>query len=127
MFLQVLGKILSVAVKYNFHMPPYFTLLLRSLASFEGQLFFWFIWILATALTCTSGIHSDVIPFFSFSRSSILFPIAGLAVAADPNFKTFQAAYHFVSTRLLYDNSAATRKILHSVCHFTRSILFCAF
>ncbi|KAG6475958.1 hypothetical protein ZIOFF_065190 [Zingiber officinale] len=38
-----------------------------------------------------------------------------LAVAADPNFKTFQAAYNFVSTRLLYDNSAATRKILHSV------------
>ncbi|XP_042437489.1 uncharacterized protein slr1919-like [Zingiber officinale] len=71
---RVLGKILSVAVKYNFHMPPYFTLLLRSLASFEG-----------------------------------------LAVAADPNFKTFQAAYNFVSTRLLYDNSAATRKILHSV------------
>ncbi|KAG6478783.1 hypothetical protein ZIOFF_062227 [Zingiber officinale] len=84
-FLQVLGKILSVAVKYNFHMPPYFTLLLRSLASFEGRL------------------------------SSIFFPIAGLAVAADPNFKTFQAAYNFVSTRLLYDNSAATRKILHSV------------
>lgn len=35
---QVLGKIWSVAFKYHFRMPPYYTLVLRSLASLEGQL-----------------------------------------------------------------------------------------
>ncbi|XP_030488656.2 uncharacterized protein LOC115705459 [Cannabis sativa] len=35
-FSRVLAKIFSIAVKYHFRMPPYFTLLLRSLASFEG-------------------------------------------------------------------------------------------
>ncbi|KAJ8497613.1 hypothetical protein OPV22_008165 [Ensete ventricosum] len=73
-FSRVLGKIWSVALKYQFRMPPYFTLVLRSLASFEG-----------------------------------------LAVAADRNFKTFQAAYNYVARKLLYDNSAATRKVLYSV------------
>ncbi|KAE7996938.1 hypothetical protein FH972_001614 [Carpinus fangiana] len=73
-FSRVLGKILSVAFKYHFRMPPYFTLVLRSLASLEG-----------------------------------------LAVAADGNFKTFEAAYPYVVQKLLTDNSAATRKILHSV------------
>ncbi|WMV25611.1 hypothetical protein MTR67_018996 [Solanum verrucosum] len=34
---KVLSKIVSVAFKYHFRMPPYFTLLLRSLASLEGQ------------------------------------------------------------------------------------------
>ncbi|KAL2925175.1 hypothetical protein RDABS01_028786, partial [Bienertia sinuspersici] len=34
-FSKVLGKIWSVALKYHFRMPPYFTLLLRSLASLE--------------------------------------------------------------------------------------------
>ncbi|KAK3422334.1 hypothetical protein EUGRSUZ_G02820 [Eucalyptus grandis] len=60
--------------RYHFRMPPYYTLVLRSLASFEG-----------------------------------------LAVAADPNFKTFQAAYPYVVRKLLTENTAATRKILHSV------------
>ncbi|TXG49556.1 hypothetical protein EZV62_025431 [Acer yangbiense] len=73
-FSRVLGKIWSLALKYNFRMPPYYTLVLRSLASFEG-----------------------------------------LAVAADPNFKTFEAAYPYVVRKLLTENSAATRKILHSV------------
>ncbi|XP_010067294.2 uncharacterized protein slr1919 isoform X1 [Eucalyptus grandis] len=73
-FSRVLGKIWSVALKYHFRMPPYYTLVLRSLASFEG-----------------------------------------LAVAADPNFKTFQAAYPYVVRKLLTENTAATRKILHSV------------
>ncbi|KAB2063560.1 hypothetical protein ES319_A10G224100v1 [Gossypium barbadense] len=54
-FSRVLGKIWSVALKYHFRMPPYYTLVLRSLASLEG-----------------------------------------LAVAADPSFKTFEAAYPFV-------------------------------
>ncbi|KAG6736338.1 hypothetical protein POTOM_060915 [Populus tomentosa] len=54
-FSRVLGKILSIAIKNHFRMPPYFTLVLRSLASLEG-----------------------------------------LAVAADPNFKTFEAAYPYV-------------------------------
>ncbi|XP_064993688.1 uncharacterized protein LOC135629740 isoform X1 [Musa acuminata AAA Group] len=73
-FSRVLGKIWSVALKYQFRMPPYFTLVLRSLASFEG-----------------------------------------LALAADRNFKTFQAAYNYVARKLLRDNSAAARKILYSV------------
>ncbi|XP_012086488.1 uncharacterized protein slr1919 isoform X2 [Jatropha curcas] len=73
-FSRVLSKIWSVALKYHFRMPPYYTLVLRSLASLEG-----------------------------------------LAVAADPNFKTFEAAYPFVVKKLLTENSAETRKILHSV------------
>ncbi|KMT17380.1 hypothetical protein BVRB_2g038350 [Beta vulgaris subsp. vulgaris] len=73
-FSKVLGTILSVAFKYHFRMPPYYTLLLRSLASLEG-----------------------------------------LAVAADENFKTFEAAYPYVVRKLLTDNSHASRRILHSV------------
>ncbi|CAN4112874.1 unnamed protein product [Withania somnifera] len=72
--LQVLSKIVSVAFKYHFRMPPYFILLLRSLASLEG-----------------------------------------LAVAGDPNFKTFEAAIPYVVRKLFSDNSFASRKILHSV------------
>ncbi|KAI4351279.1 hypothetical protein L6164_005655 [Bauhinia variegata] len=73
-FSRVLGKIWSVALKYHFRMPPYYTLVLRSLASLEG-----------------------------------------LAIAADRNFKTFEAAYPYVVRKLLTENSAETRKILHSV------------
>ncbi|XP_058770011.1 uncharacterized protein LOC131643727 [Vicia villosa] len=73
-FSRVLGKIWSVAFKYHFRMPAYYTLVLRSLASFEG-----------------------------------------LALAADRNFKTFEAAYPYVVRKLLTENSSATRKILHSV------------
>ncbi|XP_060185817.1 uncharacterized protein LOC132615263 isoform X3 [Lycium barbarum] len=73
-FSRVLSKIVSVAYKYHFRMPPYFTLLLRSLASLEG-----------------------------------------LAVAGDPSFKTFEAAFPYVVRKLLSDNSVASRKILHSV------------
>ncbi|KAH0462721.1 hypothetical protein IEQ34_010296 [Dendrobium chrysotoxum] len=73
-FSLVLGKIWSIALKYHFRMPPYYTLVLRSLASLEG-----------------------------------------LAVAADSNFKTFHAAYPYVVKKLLYDNSASTRRILYSV------------
>ncbi|XP_052199023.1 uncharacterized protein LOC127806070 isoform X2 [Diospyros lotus] len=73
-FSRVLGKIWSVAFKYHFRMPPYYTLVLRSLASLEG-----------------------------------------LAVAADPNFRTFEAAYPYVFRKLLTDNSVASRRILQSV------------
>ncbi|GAV89069.1 APH domain-containing protein/ABC1 domain-containing protein [Cephalotus follicularis] len=73
-FIRVLSKIWSVALKYHFRMPPYYTLVLRSLASLEG-----------------------------------------FAVAADQNFKTFEAAYPYVVHKLLTENSAETRKILHSV------------
>ncbi|KAL9419021.1 hypothetical protein AB3S75_036888 [Citrus x aurantiifolia] len=73
-FSRVLGKIWSIALKYHFRMPPYYTLVLRSLASLEG-----------------------------------------LAIAGDPHFKTFEAAYPFVIQKLLTENSVATRKILHSV------------
>lgn len=34
---QVLGKIWSIAFQYHFSMPPYYVLVLRSLASLEGQ------------------------------------------------------------------------------------------
>ncbi|KAL9165420.1 hypothetical protein ABFS82_06G169700 [Erythranthe guttata] len=74
MFSQVLSKIWSVAIKYHCRMPPYYILVLRSLASLEG-----------------------------------------LAVASDPTFKTYEAAYPYVVQKLLLDNSAATRKILYSV------------
>lgn len=73
-FSRVLGKIWSVALKYHCRMPPYYVLVLRSLASLEG-----------------------------------------LAVASDPTFKTFEAAYPYVIQKLLVDNSAATRRILYSV------------
>ncbi|KAA0034730.1 AarF domain kinase [Cucumis melo var. makuwa] len=73
-FSKVLGKIWSVALKYHFRMPPYYTLMLRSLASLEG-----------------------------------------LALAADKDFKTFEAAFPYVVQKLLTENSVATRKILHSV------------
>ncbi|KAG4397781.1 hypothetical protein GLYMA_10G212000v4 [Glycine max] len=73
-FSRVLGKIWTVALKHHFRMPPYYTLVLRSLASLEG-----------------------------------------LAIAADTNFKTFEAAYPYVVRKLLTENSAATRNILHSV------------
>ncbi|KAG5557406.1 hypothetical protein RHGRI_007601 [Rhododendron griersonianum] len=36
-FSKVLGKIWSIALKYHFRMPPYYTLVLRSLASLEGR------------------------------------------------------------------------------------------
>lgn len=73
-FSRVLGKVWAIALKYHFRMPPYYTLLLRSLASFEG-----------------------------------------LAMAGDPNFKTFEDSYPYVVRKLLTDNSSETRKILHSV------------
>ncbi|KAL5710076.1 hypothetical protein ACHQM5_020683 [Ranunculus cassubicifolius] len=73
-FSRVLGQIWSVALKYHFRMPPYYTLVLRSLASLEG-----------------------------------------LAVAADRDFKTFDAAFPYVVQKLLTDTSVASRKILHSV------------
>ncbi|XP_031502983.1 uncharacterized protein LOC116266052 isoform X1 [Nymphaea colorata] len=73
-FSKVLGKIWSVALKHHFRMPPYYTLVLRSLASLEG-----------------------------------------LALAADQGFKTFKAAYPYVVRKLLTDNSAPMRRILHSV------------
>ncbi|KAL1189031.1 Protein ACTIVITY OF BC1 COMPLEX KINASE 3 [Cardamine amara subsp. amara] len=72
-FTKVLSKIVKVALNYQLRMPPYFTLVLRSLACLEG-----------------------------------------LAAVGDPNFKTFEAAYPFVVQKLLTENSAATRKILHS-------------
>ncbi|XP_022986787.1 uncharacterized protein LOC111484434 [Cucurbita maxima] len=73
-FSKVLGKIWSIALKYQFRMPPYYTLMLRSLASLEG-----------------------------------------LALAADKDFKTFEAAFPYVVQKLLTENSIPTRKILHSV------------
>jgi hypothetical protein len=43
------------------------------------------------------------------------FLLIGLAVAADENFKTFQAAYPYVVWKLLSDNSLATRRLLNQV------------
>ncbi|XP_051121560.1 uncharacterized protein LOC127244976 [Andrographis paniculata] len=73
-FSRILGKIWTVALKHHCRLPPYYILVLRSLASLEG-----------------------------------------LAIAADPTFKTFEAAYPYVVQKLLVDNSSATRRILYSV------------
>ncbi|ERN15956.1 uncharacterized protein LOC18444254 [Amborella trichopoda] len=81
-FSRVLGTILSIAFEYQFRMPPYYTLVLRSIASLEG-----------------------------------------LAVAVDPTFKTFQAAYPYVVQKLLTDNSVSMRRILHSVVFNARKEL----
>ena len=40
---------------------------------------------------------------------------SGLALAADKDFKTFEAAFPYVVQKLLTENSVANRKILHSV------------
>ncbi|CAA6655155.1 unnamed protein product [Spirodela intermedia] len=73
-FSKVLGKIWSIAFQYHFSMPPYYVLVLRSLASLK----------------------------------------VSLAVASDQDFKSFRAAYPYVVQKLLYNNSAATRRILYS-------------
>jgi hypothetical protein len=52
--LKVLGKILSVAIKNHFRMPPYFTLVLRSLASLEGKLM--------NAIFYSSRLYISVLP-----------------------------------------------------------------
>lgn len=60
--------------------------------------------------------HVSVLGFVLNLRSYMtLWLLTGLAVAADQNFKTFQAAYPYVVRKLIYDNSAATRRILYSV------------
>lgn len=47
---------------------------------------------------------------------SYFFPVSsGLALAADKDFKTFEAAFPYVVQKLLTENSVATRNILHSV------------
>jgi len=46
---------------------------------------------------------------------SFLSYFIGLAVAADENFKSFQAAYPYVVRKLLSDNSLATRRLLNQV------------
>lgn len=50
-----------------------------------------------------------------FNLDLLCYFLSGLAVAADKNFKTFEAAYPYVVQKLLTDNSAATKRILHSV------------
>jgi aarF domain-containing kinase len=76
-----------------------------------------FTWHFASFFLLAYIVEEYVIHLFpSFSLLSILvFP--GLAAAGDPNFKTFEAAYPFVVQKLITENSAATRKILHSVLH----------
>lgn len=46
-------------------------------------------------------------------------------MAADPNFKTFEAAYPYVVRKLLTDNSPAMRKILHSVWFSLEKCFMC--
>lgn len=55
----------------------------------------------------------NIVIFLTFIGFPFFF--IGLAVAVDPTFKTFEAAYPYVVQKLLVDNSAATRRILHSV------------
>jgi hypothetical protein len=59
--------------------------------------------------------------FIGFTLIVYFGTIAGLAIAADRNFKTFEAAYPYVVRKLLTENSAATRKILHSVLYITHN------
>lgn len=72
-------------------------------------------WTRCTDTFCSSAITIVSNLFYSFTWT-------GLAVAADQDFKTFQAAYPYVVQKLLTDNSAATRRILNSV-----SIIFSGF
>lgn len=48
----------------------------------------------------------------------------GLALAADQDFKTFEAAFPYVVQKLLTENSVATRKILHSVFYNNFLMIF---
>jgi hypothetical protein len=64
--------------------------------------------------SCQIFLITSILPRSIFA---ICHCLSGLAVAADDNFKTFEAAYPYVVQKLLTDNSAATRKILHSVCN----------
>ncbi|KAJ6772949.1 PROTEIN KINASE SUPERFAMILY PROTEIN [Salix koriyanagi] len=93
-FSRVLGKILSVAIKNHFRMPPYF----HPCASFS-----------CIPRRC-SVTHSKFLAL-TLAQDGVF----SLAVAADPNFKTFEAAYPYVVQKLLTENSAETRKILHLV------------
>lgn len=58
-------------------------------------------------------------------NSSFIFHFvgSGLAIAGDPHFKTFEAAYPFVIQKLLTENSVATRKILHSVLNSFKTLV----
>lgn len=91
-------------------MPPYFTLVLRSLASLEG-------WDMQINLALPYPLYIFSFDAFRCCLHMLFYFIAfsGLAVAGDPQFKTFQAAYPYVVQKLLYDNSAPTRTILNSV------------
>lgn len=76
-------------------------------------------WIIELVVATYIYIFSQQLPYFQFILLS--FTLSGLAVAADQDFKTFQTAYPYVVRKLLTDNSAATRRILHSVSiHFLR-------
>ncbi|KAL2249248.1 UNVERIFIED_CONTAM: hypothetical protein Sindi_2398500 [Sesamum indicum] len=180
----VLGKIWSVALKYHCRMPPYYILVLRSLASLEDALYDIILicnngflmkvqqagtelpdYVICIRLAGTSE-HRGVDEHFNWGPSNMVrdldlssiwklmlevtesglasvqvshIPISlpelkvigkrdcspdhqhgafigeRLAVAADPTFKTFEAAYPYVVQKLLVDNSAAARRILHSV------------
>jgi len=57
---------------------------------------------------------------------SLPFLLVGLAVAADENFKTFQAAYPYVVRKLLSDNSLATRRLLNQVSFIISFRAVCA-
>lgn len=79
--LKVLGKIWSVALKYNFRMPSYYTLVLRSLASLEGRLshatFASFISLLTFSLLCmdTENLYSAWLCFCRILHLFVLFDL----------------------------------------------------
>ena len=85
---------------------------------------------------CMNRICLDIMLCLVFLKDILYSCLSsGLALAADRNFKTFQAAYNYVARKLLRDNSAAARKILYSVCIFTKlttlmqllNFLYCRF
>ncbi|KAF9596912.1 hypothetical protein IFM89_014476 [Coptis chinensis] len=70
--------------------------------------------VLAKIWSVALKYHFRMPPYYMLVFRSLA-SLEGLAVAADQDFKTFDAAFPYVVRKLLTDNSAASRKILHSV------------
>ncbi|CAI5954655.1 unnamed protein product [Closterium sp. NIES-65] len=87
-FGQVTSELWRMALRFRFRLPPYYTLVLRSLASLEEQ-------------PSTSPVHMPI--------------PAGIGVAVDPSFRVFASAYPYVVRRLLTDSSPSSRHVLRQL------------
>lgn len=119
--------------QFHFRIPPYYTLLVRSLsvlevrskASCKGQtqsalsrtqppLWVW----AACALTCLSYNSVRTNPACSPGTSTHMAPAPfltplppqGIALASDPNYKVLGAAYPWIARRLLTDTTPELRR-----------------